>query len=180
MAERHVRGNRSVRAGTGTRPSARENRLREIAALAAREGWTVVDEVCWRRLREQFPQISDRTLRHDLRQSGLPVSALVEGVRLDTLADLARTLLALAAEDSQELQRGPQIRMSAARRLVLEARRTAETVLRNPGIAPDKRAAMEEKFLWIRTWLENPAVFPTWAPLRLRKVRNPELGERHP
>jgi hypothetical protein len=180
MAERHAKGNRSARAGTATRPSVRENRLREIAALAAREGWTVVDEVCWRRLREQFPELSERTLRHDLRQTGLPVSALVEGVRLDTLEHLARTLLALAAQDSQERQLQPQIRISPARRLVLEARRTAETVLRNPRIAPEKRAAMEEKFLWIRTWLENPAVFPTWAPLRLRKVRNPELDERHP
>jgi hypothetical protein len=139
-----------------------------------------VDADAWQRLREAFREVSESTLRHDLRETGLAVAPLVEGVRLDSLEHLARTLLALAEADSAALKSEPGLRMSAARKLVLEARRKAETVLRNPRVDAAKRAAMEEKFLWIRTWLENPDVFPAWAPLRLQKVRNPEGTERHP
>jgi hypothetical protein len=180
MAEQVAEKARSGRKQGGARASARQERLRAIVALAESEGWERVDADAWGRLREKFQEVSENTLRHDLRETGLAVAALVEGVRLDSLEHLARTLLALAEADASALTNEPRLRVSAARRLVLEARRKAEVVLRNPRVEPAKRAAMEEKFLWIRTWLENPDLFPAWAPLRLQKVRNPEGIERHP
>lgn len=180
MAEQDAEKTRSRRKPGGARASARQEQLQAIVALAESEGWERVDAEAWKRMRAEFQGVSESTLRHDLRETGLAVAPLVEGVRLDSLAHLARSLLALAEADAAALTKEPRLRVSAARKLVLEARRKAEAVLRNPRVDPAKRGAMEEKFLWIRTWLENPDLFPAWAPLRLQKVRNLEGTERHP
>jgi hypothetical protein len=78
----------------------------------------------------------------------------VEGVRQDSLESLERTLSALAAEYAKA---GPE-RKKAIRGIAIEARRHAEWA---------KRAESE---LWIRTWLENPPLFPVWAALRRRAL----------
>lgn len=156
------------------RVSPREARQAAIMLLAHEKRWSVVDETAWEELGRAFDGVSERTLRHDLRACELPVHPLVEGVRLDSVDELARSLLGLAECHSQAMEAHPRTRMSAARKRVLDARRKAEAVLRNPRVAAEKRAAMEEKLLWLRTWLENPELFAVWAPLRLEKVRNPE------
>lgn len=81
---------------------------------------------------------------------------MVEGVRQETPAELERTLLALAAE----YEKGGAARRAQVRALVLEARRHMELAAR--------RKPKEEELLWLRTWLENPLVFPIWARLRRR------------
>jgi hypothetical protein len=107
-------------------------------------------------LREEFPEISPTTVRRALLESGLELDPLVEGVRQDTLADLERTLLALAAE----YEHGGAAHRAHVRALVLEARRHAALAAR--------RKPKDEELLWLKTWLENPLVFPAWARLRRR------------
>jgi hypothetical protein len=98
--------------------------------------------------------IKEATLHKLLREIDWPQAPLVEGVRQDTPENLERTLTALTSE----YERNPK----EARQAVLTARQHAEWSLRR---APDD-AARQETLLWLRTWLENPAVFPTWVKLR--------------
>lgn len=164
----------------GKRQTSRELRRAAIAAFAEGERWSVVDAAAWDALRIAFGEVSESTLRHDLLDSGLPLDPLVEGVRFDTLDRLARSLTALAECDRRAAEAPRKGRISPARKCVLEARRKAEAMLRNSKVSPEKRAAMEEKFLWLRTWLENPELFVGWAPLRLRQMRNPTDASSHP
>lgn len=158
------------------RQTSRQLRRAAIAAFVEREQWALVDLAAWDVLRRAFGEVKENTLRHDLLDSGLPLDPLVEGVRFDTIEHLARSLTALAVCHRRAMEASPNESMSLARKLVLEARRKAEAVLGNSRVAREKREAMEEKFLWLRTWLENPEVFAVWAPLRLHKVRNPATG----
>jgi hypothetical protein len=99
--------------------------------------------------------IQEPTLRRALRESGWPLAPLVEGVRQDNLDNLQRTLTALATE----YEANP----SPARQAVLTARTHAEWNLKRH---PDD-AVRQEAFFWLRTWLENPTVFPVWCRLRV-------------
>ena len=153
--------------------SKRQTRIAAMREIAEREGWQSIDSDEWHLLCAQFPNVSEKTLRHDLREIIFPVHPLIEGVRLDSLEDLERSLRALACLYQEAVSRNPRDTMNAARRLVLEARRKAENVLRNPRVDAEKRAAMEEKFLWLRTWLENPPVFDSWASIRSKIHGNP-------
>ncbi len=131
-------------------------RRAEILEWLERQGARRVDEALAARLRAEFPEVSESTLRRALRESGLPLDPLVEGVRQDTREDLERTLLALAGE----YERGDAARRAQVRALVLTARRHTELAAR--------RKAKDEELLWLRTWLDNPLVFPAWARLRRR------------
>jgi hypothetical protein len=98
--------------------------------------------------------VSESYLRRLVRECGIPLDPLVEGVRQSSFGELERTLLALAAVDR-----------AAARRLVIEAKDHARLASRR--LAGSARADREEMILWMLTWLENPDAFPVW--LRLRK-----------
>jgi hypothetical protein len=128
----------------------------EILGWLRSQGAPRVDEALAARLRAEFAGISESTIRRALRESGLDLDPMVEGVRQDTLEDLERTLLALAAE----YERGDAARRGQVRALVLTARRHTELAAR--------RKPKHEELLWLRTWLENPLVFPAWARLRRR------------
>lgn len=128
----------------------------EILAWLARQGAGRVDEALAARLRAEFAEVSEATVRRALRDSGLDLDPLVEGVRQETLEQLERTLLRLAAEYEQ----GDAERRARVRALVLTARRHTELAAR--------RKPKQEELLWLRTWLENPLVFPAWARLRRR------------
>ncbi|HBY60250.1 MAG TPA: hypothetical protein DEH78_10530 [Solibacterales bacterium] len=101
-------------------------------------------------------------LRHALRDTGIPLAPLVEGVRQDSLDALERTLAALAHEYAAGRDR------PAVRQAVLTAKEHARFALRRLEGAP--RAAKEEMLLWMLTWLENPAVFAGWVGLRKRAL----------
>lgn len=128
----------------------------EIRAWLARQGASRVDEALAARLRVEFGEVSEATLRRALRESGLELDPLVEGVRQETPDELERTLLALAREYEQG---GPE-RRAQVRAVVLTARRHTELAAR--------RKPKDEELLWLRTWLENPLVFQAWARLRKR------------
>ncbi len=158
---------------TAKQATSRQLRLAGIAEIAASRRWSVVDLAAWDELRRAFPSVAESTLRHDLFETGLPLDPLVEGVRFDTLEDLCRSLAALAACHRASIGGRPEQPITPARKRVIEGRRKAEAVLRNPKVAAEKRESMREKFLWLRTWLENPDLFADWARLRMKKIRNP-------
>lgn len=159
-------------------PSRRQLRIAEIREIASRHGWQQVDPEAFAVLRGAFPEASERTLRHSLRESGIPLHPLVEGVRLDSLEDLARTLLALARL-YQMTGPGPA-QTGPARAEVLAARRKVEWILRNPRVPEQAHKEAAEKLLWLRVWLENPPLFAGWLQLRQATLRNPQPGFKHP
>jgi hypothetical protein len=110
--------------------------------------------------------VSEGHLRRLLRQTGIPLAPLVEGVRQDGFAELERTLLGIDREYADAVARRDAPRAQACRRAVITAKDHARFALRSPKRTPDERAAKEEMILWMLTWLENPAVFPTWLALR--------------
>ena len=113
-------------------------------------------------LAASFPTASESLLRKALIESGLPLDPLVEGVRQDSLDDLDRTLAALLGEYESGRRR-------EVRQLVIRAREHAELSSRNSRVDENLRALKQEMALWLRTWLENPPMFPVWVTLR-RKI----------
>lgn len=101
--------------------------------------------------------MSDSTFRKLIRECGLPLDALVEGVRQDSPASLERTLVALLGEYAS--------RPADARKAVIEARDHARLAQRrNPNRERD------EAILWMTVWLENPPVFTAWLAARKAAV----------
>jgi hypothetical protein len=119
-----------------------------------------------RTLRDQLSPVGDSLFRELLRECGVPLAPLVEGIRQEDLASLERTLLALA----EEYQKPDQQRL--CRQAVIRAKDHARLVSRNPSVDSEKRAMKEEMLLWMLTWLENPAVFELWVSLRKQHLRS--------
>ena len=102
--------------------------------------------------------MSESYLRKLVRECGVPLDAMVEGVRQATFDELEASLLKLLAEYEQ---RDPARRM-AVRRLVITAKDHARLAARNP----EKRRGKRRDDLWLTTWLENPPVFAEWITIR--------------
>jgi hypothetical protein len=115
--------------------------------------------------------VSDSYLRKTLRDSGVPLSPLVEGVRQDSLENLERTLLALL----KEYRAAEAIGRRPIRRLLITAKEHARLALRSPHA---KREFREEAILWLSIWLEDPELFPSWLALRKRKLELTGRSER--
>jgi hypothetical protein len=100
-------------------------------------------------------------LRRLLRQTQVSLHPLIEGVRQDTIENLARTLSKLAevyAEQPKE-----------ARASVLESKRHTQLALqRKPGDTWRRTV-----LLHLNTWLENPAIYPIWAALQMKNAAGP-------
>ena len=102
--------------------------------------------------------MSESYLRKLVRECGVPLDAMVEGVRQSTFEELEASLLRLL----EEYEPGDAARRMAVRRLVITAKDHARLAARNP----EKRADKEEMILWLTTWLENPPVFAEWVRIR--------------
>jgi hypothetical protein len=102
--------------------------------------------------------VSESYLRRLVRESGVPLDAIVEGVRQGSFDELAASLLRFQAE----YERGDPARRAAVRRVVITSKEHARLAARNAS----KRAEKEEMVLWMLTWLENPPVFADWVRLR--------------
>lgn len=109
-------------------------------------------------IRAELGPVTTNYLRRLLRESGVELAPMVEGVRQENFDALERTLLALL----QEYEQGGAARRAAVRRLVIEAKDHARFAARRP----EKREGKEEMALWMLTWLENPPLFPQWVKLR--------------
>ncbi|HYV61794.1 MAG TPA: hypothetical protein VE958_03925 [Bryobacteraceae bacterium] len=115
----------------------------------------------WSMLRVELDPISGSYLRRLLRDSGVPLSPLVEGVRQETFEALESSLLSML----HEYENGDAAMRASVRRLVIEAKDHARWAARKS----EKRAEKEEMALWLLTWLENPPLFPQWVRLRQAK-----------
>lgn len=102
-------------------------------------------------LKRELAPVSESYLRKLLRESGVPLAPMVDGVRQSNLDELESSLLALLAE----YESGDAARKRLVRELVITAKDHARWTHK------------EENLLWLTTWLENPPLFPAW--LRLRK-----------
>lgn len=131
-----------------------ESKRRRIQEWLASRAPAEVSEAVHAELRAAFPEVSEKTLRTALRESGWRLAPLVEGVRQESLEYLERTLLALL----DEYERGDKARQRQVRELVIVAKQHATF------------ARKDEVALWTRTWLENPPLFREWVVLRKRVI----------
>jgi hypothetical protein len=113
----------------------------------------------WDELRRLLAPVSESYLRKLLRESGVPLAPLVEGVRQETLEALESSLMRML----REYEAGSRERKALVRKAVITAKDHARLAARKEEV----RAEKQEMILWMLTWLENPALFPDW--LRLRK-----------
>jgi hypothetical protein len=151
----------------GPRKQSAKSRVGEY--LTGRGPGAVTEEE-FEHLGELLAPISHGYLRRLLRQSGAPLTPLVEGVRQESLEDLKRTLLALETEYRRAREGGDAARERLCRRLVIEAKDHARWALRRGKGSPEETALRREAVQWMLVWLENPAVFPLWAGLRARRL----------
>jgi hypothetical protein len=130
----------------------------ELAAWIGRERPSEIGEREWKELQRLLAPASETYLRRLLRESGVPLAPIVEGVRQESFQALESSLMKLL----HEYTTGDRARQVAVRRLVIEARAHARWASRRE----DRRVEKQEMMLWMLTWLENPPLFPKWARLR--------------
>jgi hypothetical protein len=129
-----------------------------------------IGEPEWRRLRGMLAPVSDSYLRRLLLSCGVPLDPVVEGVRQDSLAELERTLLALAEAYAIALEAGDRERAVRCRQAVLTGKEHARLAARRAGASPAAVAEKEEMASWMLVWLETPAIFPAWLALRKKAM----------
>lgn len=117
-----------------------------------------IGEMEWAMLHVDLAPISGSHLRRLLRESGVPLAPLVEGVRQENFEALESSLLSFL----QEYERTDVAARASLRRVVIEAKEHARWAARNP----ERRSEKQEMALWMLMWLENPPLFPQWVKLR--------------
>jgi hypothetical protein len=127
-------------------------------------------------LRTALAPISENYLRHLLRDSGVALDPLVEGVRQGSFDELQQSLEHLLAA----YEAGDRMRQQAVRRLVITAKDHARLAAHSKRATPEKRGEKEEMLLWLLTWLENPGVFREWAALRRLAWQKPKDDAERP
>jgi hypothetical protein len=133
----------------------------ELLRWLERERPARIGESEWAVLLAELSGISPGYLRRLLRESGVPLGPLVEGVRQETFDALESSLLNLL----KEYESSDAARRQSIRRLVIEAKDHARFAARKP----ERTLEKEEMALWMLTWLENPPLFPQWVQIR-RKI----------
>jgi len=127
-------------------------------------------------LQSALTPISESYLRRLLRDCGVPLDPMVEGVRQGSFDELQESLDRLLTI----YESGDAARKRAVRGMVITAKDHARLAARSPGASPEKRSEKEEMVLWLLTWLENPGVFPEWARLRRAAWEKEAGGWEHP
>lgn len=150
--------------------SAKQSVKAKVAEHLKRRALERITEGVWHEFREQFPETTEGYLRRLLRDSGIPLDPLVEGVRQESLEELERTLLALGREYSLAAAAGRSARARRCRELVLEAKHRGRWAARKTADSA-KRSQKEEMLQWMLVWLEDPSAFPPWVSLRKRAQR---------
>jgi hypothetical protein len=152
--------------GPGRPPSKKQR----ILAWLADRNWDLVTEARAGELVRAFPDCSDDTRRAALLESGVALAPLIQGVVQDTYKHLEATLGALLAEYLAARESGDAPRRQMIRSIVIRAKEHTELAAHNPKTHDLKRAVKLEMALWLRTWLENPPLFPAWVELRKRQI----------
>ncbi|HEV2198196.1 MAG TPA: hypothetical protein VGR73_00135 [Bryobacteraceae bacterium] len=131
-----------------------------------------IGEAEYAAIRAALAPVSESYLRKLLRESGVPLDPLIEGVRQGSFDELHQSLDRLRGI----YEAGDAARRRAVRAIVITAKDHARLVARSKSASPEKRAEKEEMILWLLTWLENPPLFADWV--RLRRARwEAEAGE---
>ncbi len=130
----------------------------QLTEWIAQEHPAEIGEQEWEKLRRLLAPVSETYLRRLLRESGVALAPVVEGVRQESFEGLESSLVKLL----QEYTKGDRARQLALRRLVIDARTHARWAARRQ----EHRAEKQEMMLWMLTWLENPPLFPEWVRLR--------------
>src|ERR1700689_3903866 len=136
----------------------RKGKSAELALWLGEHHPAQIGEAEFAMLRADLAPVSESYLRKLLRECGVPLDPMVEGVRQATFAELEASLLRLLAE----YESSDPLRRMAVRRLVITAKEHARLAAR----IPRKRLDKEEMILWLTTWLENPPVFREWIGIR--------------
>ena len=163
--------------GPGRPPSKKQR----ILAWLADRNWDCVTEARAGEIACTFADCSDATRRAALLESGVPLAPLIQGVVQDSYRHLEETLGSLLAEYLAARASGDAPRRQLIRSIVIQAKDHTELAAHNPKTHDLKRAVKLEMALWLRTWLENPPVFPEWVELRKRETSGaPPETEEHP
>ena len=147
-----------------------QGKKQRMLTWLAERGWDRVTEQRASELGSAFPDYSEETKRAALLESSLMLDPLVEGVRQENYERLEATLCALLQEYEVARESGNTARRQAVRALVIRAKEHAELAARNRRTHDEKRGEKIEMATWLRTWLENPPVFPSWVALRKRQI----------
>lgn len=145
--------------------SQRRTRIAEIRAYLDERSVEVISDAVFADLLARFAPAKPDTVRKWVRQCGVPLAPMVEGVRQDSFDELERTLTALTAE----YESSDRDRARAIRRLVITGKEHARFAA-HAANDTSKRAIKLEMTDWMLTWLENPPLFPQWV--RLRRVQS--------
>jgi hypothetical protein len=121
-----------------------------------------INEAEYAEIRSALAPISESYLRKLLRDSGVPLDPMVEGVRQGSFDELQQSLERLL----EIYESGDAARKRAVRAIVITAKDHARLAAHSKSASPEKRSEKEEMILWLLTWLENPGVFPEWVRLR--------------
>ena len=143
-----------------------ESKKKLLASYLGRVHPLLIGEAEWSAIAAGLAPVSDSYLRSLLRECGVPLEPLIEGVRQDSLPALERTLRAL--ESAYET--GDAAQRRACRERVIAAKDHARFAIRRLPESGAKKIEKEEMLLWMLTWLENPPAFPLWLDLRKRQL----------
>jgi len=121
-----------------------------------------INEAEFAEIRSALAPISESYLRKLLRESGVPLDPLVEGVRQGSFDELQESLERLL----ENYESGDVARRKAVRAVVITAKDHARLASKSKNASPERRSEKEEMVLWLLTWLENPGIFPEWVRLR--------------
>jgi hypothetical protein len=129
-----------------------------FSAALAENRWTAIHAAEWELLRQSF---SESSLREWLAEAGIPVDQPYRGVETKTMEVLEGSLGAMT-----ELYVGAPDRRKVCRATVIAAKDRTRFASKNQKVEPDKRALKAEMVEWMLVWLDDPAMFPTWAAIR--------------
>jgi hypothetical protein len=130
-----------------------------------------IGEIEFAAIAEELAPVSESYLRRLVRESGVSLATMLEGVRQDSFESLERTLLALL----DEYERGDAARRMEVRRRVIESKDHARRAASR--FAPSRNPVKDEMVLWMLTWLENPSLFRQWLALRKRATGPIQHGD---
>ncbi len=137
-----------------------------VGEFARGRGWLGVAGAEWALLRAGLPDVAAETLRAGLREAGIPVEQPWRGVEQHTFGELADSLVAMSAVYAG----GDEGLRKLARREVIAAKDRAKFASLSGRVSVEKRAVKAEMVEWMLVWLGDPALFPAWVELRLKRA----------
>ncbi len=140
---------------------ARITKRQRVLDFAAARGWALVDEAEWRELKSALPDVSETTIR----ESGLAIAQPWMGVAPHSMDQMEASLRAM----SEVYASRPDLRRSC-RDQVIAAKARARFAASNARVAQEKRRMKAEMVEWMLVWLDDPAMFPAWAPMRRSRI----------